>query len=157
MVAALAVSIVALMVAVGSAWFTRRQAAATEHLRDQGQIRAHREATPALEVVIGTRYSNRVPLNITNHGPADLDGLKVKFPGVARSDGAAVGFDIGEGPYTPSVDLGPLPLGGVRGLELVMSSPSEGGPTNLIIEASAGGDVWRVTKRVEVDVPPQVW
>jgi len=88
-VAALVLSVVAILVAAASAWYTRRQAASAEGTRRIEAARRHDELAPVLvgEYVEAseTREQQRPGMRLTNRGPLDLDRVEVGVIPVHRA------------------------------------------------------------------------
>jgi hypothetical protein len=93
-VAALVLSVVAVLLAAASAWFTRRQAVSAEGVRGIEMARRHDELHPSLsgEYVddSDTREEQRPGVKLTNHGPLDLDRVDVAVIPANRAHEAAI-------------------------------------------------------------------
>jgi len=93
-VAALVLSVVAVLIAGSSAWYTRRQAVSTEAAEKIESARRHDELQPILigEYVqaSNTREGQRPGVKLTNDGPVDLDRVEVSFVPAHRAHEAAI-------------------------------------------------------------------
>ena len=102
-VAALVLSVVAIVVAGVSAWYTRRQAASAEGVRRIETARRHDELRPILvgEYVAAsdTREGQWPGVKLTSQGPLDLDRVDVEVISAHRAHEAAI-----EGIYDPRTD-----------------------------------------------------
>lgn len=92
-VAALVLSVVAILVAAASAFYTRQQAAAAEGTRLIEAGRQHREMAPILEgeyvSAEATHGKLRPGVRLTNRGPLDLERIEVQAVPAPRADDAA--------------------------------------------------------------------
>jgi hypothetical protein len=99
-VAALVLSVVAVLVAVVSVWYTRRQSVSAEGVRRIETARRHDELCPILvaEHVTArkTRDGQRPGVKLTNQGPLDLDHVDVMAVPAHRAYEAVI-----EGIYDP--------------------------------------------------------
>jgi hypothetical protein len=93
-VAALVLSVVAILVAAASAWYARRQAVSAEGAREIEAARRHDELHPILvgEYVPAsdTRDSQRPGVKLTNQGSLDLDRVYVEVIPAHRAHEAAI-------------------------------------------------------------------
>jgi hypothetical protein len=107
-VVALILSVVAVLVAAASAWYTRRQAVSAEAVRSIEAARRQDELRP---ILVGehvpashTRDRQRPGVKLTNQGPLDLDRVDVGVIPTHRAHEAAI-----EGIYDPQTG-GTTPL-----------------------------------------------
>jgi hypothetical protein len=116
-VAALVLSIVAILVAAVSAFYTRQQAAAAEGTRRIEAGRRHSELTPVLEAAYvdreDTRDQVRPGVLLTNRGPLDLDRVELQVVPSPRADDAAIKgiYDPRTGGTATTHETGPLRRG----------------------------------------------
>jgi hypothetical protein len=116
-VAALVLSVVAILVAGASAWYTRRQAVSTEGARRIEGARRHDELRPVLVAeYVGasdTRDGQRPGVKLTNHGPIDLDRVDVEVIPAHRAHEAAIKgiYDYSTDGTTPVHETGRLRRG----------------------------------------------
>lgn len=93
-VAAFVLSIVAVVVAGVSAWYTRRQAVSAEGVRTIEAARRQDELRPVLAGLYveasDTRIGQRPGVKFTNQGPLDLDRIEVMAIPEHRADAAAI-------------------------------------------------------------------
>jgi DNA-binding transcriptional regulator YdaS (Cro superfamily) len=93
-VAALVLSIAAVLIAGLSAWYTRRQAVSSEGARRIEAARRHDELRPAIVgeyvEVSDTRDGQWPGVKITNQGPLDLDRVHVETVPAHRAQEAAI-------------------------------------------------------------------
>ena len=93
-VVALVLSVVAILVAGASAWYTRRQAVSAEAVRAIESGRRHDELHPVLVgTYVGasdTRDGQRPGVRLTNNGPLDLDRVVVEVIPAHRAQEAAL-------------------------------------------------------------------
>jgi hypothetical protein len=116
-VAALVLSIVAILVAAVSAWYTRRQAVSEEAVQSIEAARRHDELHPIIvgEYVqaSGTRDRQRPGVKLTNQGPLDLDRVDVQVIPAHRAHEAAIEgiYDHRTGGTAPYEETGMLRRG----------------------------------------------
>jgi len=116
-VAAFVLSVVAVLVAVISAWYTRRQAVSTEGARSIEADRRHDELRPILvgEYVAAsdTRDGQRPGVKLTNQGPLDLDRVYIGVIPAHRAHEAVIEgiYDHRTGGTTPGQETGILRRG----------------------------------------------
>jgi hypothetical protein len=172
-VAALVLSIVAILVAGISAYYTRQQAAAAEGTRVLEAGRRHQELAPVLEATYvppeDTRSQVRPGVVLTNRGPLDLDRVEVQAVPPPRTGEAAI-----EGIYDPATDgrattheTGPLRRGeSWTALEVIPAVQTVEGGVELNRGGTAsfrctcyvaGEDPWTVVIRVNFPATPWVW
>lgn len=93
-VTALVLSVVAVLIAGMSAWYTRRQAISTEAASRIDAARQHGELQPTLVgeyvQVSDTREGRRPGVKLTNDGPMDLDHVEVSLVPAHRLDEAPI-------------------------------------------------------------------
>jgi hypothetical protein len=166
-VAALIVSIVALVVAGASAFYARQQARSAEGTRRIDASRRHGELTPVLiaEYVPPdeTRDGERPGVRLTNRGPLDLDRIEVEaVPSPRAKDAVIEGiYDPRAGGTTPTHETGPLHRGvawtALEVIQAVEVDPlgtewERGGTVSLrCVCYAAGHEPWTVV--VDVDFP----
>ena len=113
-VAALVLSIVAILVAAVSAWYTRRQTVSAEAVRSIEAARRHDELRPSIlgEYVQAsdTRDGQRPGVKLTNQGPLDLDRVDVQVIPAHRAHEAAIEgiYDHRTGGTAPYEETGRL-------------------------------------------------
>jgi hypothetical protein len=150
-VAALLISIVAILVAGAAAWFSRRQAVAQEASH-------HRQSAPTIELELD--YARRPEVLLVSHraGP-DLESIELEV--VPRSDGsrpieslAARGSEIAA---QRRLSLGALRAG--ESLEVIPSiSATSSGPVNIRVECHPSrGHPWILVREVVVKPEPQIF
>ena len=116
-VAAFVLSVIAVLVAGFSAWYTRRQAVSAEGVRGIEAARRHDEVRPILvgEFVAAseTRNGQRPGVKLTNQGPLALDRVDVAVIPAHRAHEAAIEgiYDHRTGGTTPGQETGRLPRG----------------------------------------------
>jgi len=116
-VAALVLSVVAVLVAGASAWYTRRQAVSAEGVRRIESARRQDELRPILvgEYVAAsdTRDGQRPGVKLTNNGPLDLDRVDVAVVPAHRAHEAAIEgiYDYRTGGTAPVHETGRLRRG----------------------------------------------
>jgi len=107
--AALVLAIVAILVSIASALYTRRQTLATERIQAVDAARRQDSLKPTLvgEYVAGgdTRDGVRPGIRLTNRGPLDLDRVEVQTVPAHRSHEAVV-----KGIYDPRTDDDTIPV-----------------------------------------------
>jgi hypothetical protein len=143
-VTALVMSVVAIVVAGASAWYTRRQAIATDRQAVSGEgvrrieaARRHDELQPSLvgEYVAAsdTREGQRPGVKLTNEGPLDLLRVDVGVIPAHRAHEAAIEglYDYRTDGTTPTQETGTLPRGASWTLQVI--------PTQKVIDGQKLG------------------
>lgn len=153
---ALLLSVIAIVIAAFAAAFTRRQALATEHLRDADHERRRDERAPNLTLERTGQSGGVVTVVLTNDGPVGLSNIRARFPGRQHCSGPAAAIDNGSGPAT-SADLGALAMGDQRTFSVTLTDPDVGGQVTLAFDASDGRDEWETIARFDVPHPPMVF
>ena len=124
-VAAFVISIIAVVVAGLSAWYTRRQADAAEGVRKIEADRRHEELRPVLSGVnvdaSETRDGLRPGIKLTNSGPLDLDRIEVSAISAHRAHEAAIAgiYDHGTGATAPIHETGMMRRGESWTVEII--------------------------------------
>jgi len=170
-VAALVLSVVAILVAAASAWYTRRQAVSAEGAREIEAARRHDELRPILvgEYVPAsdTRDSQRPGVKLTNHGSLDLDRVYVEVIPAHRAHEAAIQgiYDHRTGGTAPGQETGQLRRGESWTVEVIPARKVVDGGHELdrggvvkfrcTCEAAAENKPWEVI--VSVDFPATPW
>lgn len=131
-VAAFILSIVAILVAAVSAWYTRRQAVSGEGLRKIEAARRHDELRPALAgkyvPARNTQGGQRPGVKLTNQGLIDLDRIDVRVIPVQQEHEAALEgiYDHQTGGIVLRQEIGRLPRGESWTLEVLPARHSVG-------------------------------
>ena len=164
-VAALTVSIIALVASIASAWYARQQAKAAQATRQIEQDRRHEELTPMIigQYVAAEQASQLPGVRLTNRGPLDLERIDIQTIPAHRREEAVV-----EGIHDPLTD-GTLPIlqtGLMRrheswAFKVVPVRDGDGlgrgGVLGLRCTCHAAGhEPWLVTLEVEFPSPPRV-
>jgi hypothetical protein len=168
-VAALVLSVVAVLVAGASAWYTRRQAASAEGVRSIESARRQDELRPNLDgkyVAAGdTREGQRPGVKLTNQGPLDLDYADVQVIPAHRAHEAAIEgiYDYRTGGAVPDHETGRLQRGESWTIDVVPARHvvdgqelDRGGTATFRCTCHAAGYESWVTV-VSVDFPGTPW
>jgi len=168
-VAALVLSVVAVLVAGVSAWYTRRQAVSAKEVRGIEPARRQNELRPILVgkyvAASDTRDGQRPGVRLTNQGPLDLDRVDVEVIPAHRAHEAAIEriYDHRTGGTAPVHETGGLRRGESWTFEVIPARDVVGGH-----ELDRGGTaMFRCTCRaaeygpwvdvVSVDFPGTPW
>lgn len=149
-IAALIVAVFALIVSLGSAIYTRRQANASEGQARVARNADLREREPRLEVTLSEKVGegdNSALYYLRNLGPQDLESVVLRRPktddGVLY-DVARLGDDFGG-----EAELGPLELGHRQGFVLAIGSRRYLPDFRVRIACRAGDDSWESSVELE--------
>jgi hypothetical protein len=172
-IAALVLSVLAILIAGASAYYTRQQAAAAEGTRVIEAGRRHRDLTPVLHATYvateDTRSKERPSVLLTNRGPLDLDRVEVQLIPPARADNAAVEgiYDPATGGRATTHETGPLRHGeSWTALEVIPAVQvvddgtelDRGGTASFRCNCyAAGEDSWTILVDVDLPATPWVW
>jgi hypothetical protein len=172
-VAALIVSIVALLVAAASGFYARQQARSAEGTRRIEAARRHGELTPVLDASYvearSTREKARPAVLLTNRGPLDLDRIEVSAIPPPRADDAVIKgiYDPRTGPTATLHETGPLRRGeSWTALEVIPAVDvvegghelERGGTVSFRCTCYGGGEEpWTIVVDVDFPATPWVW
>ena len=171
-VAAFALSVIAVLVAGISAWYARRQAVSTEGARSIEAERRHDELHPILvgEYVgaSDTRDGQRPGVKLTNQGPLDLDHVFISVIPAHRAHEAAIEgiYDHRTGGTTPGQETGMIrrgeswTFGVIPAREMVRGGHQldRGGIAMFRCNCQAAGhEPWDATVSVDFPATPWVW
>jgi hypothetical protein len=149
-VAALVVSIVAVLIAGVAALFTKRQADYAKQLVAFDKERRHEEGTPQLAVrEVPTSERRGWPsMEVENLGPGDLDEVVVALLAPpAGEDPVGSLVDTRDGSGTDLVSLGALSLGGAAVVRVRLENhDTRGELARLRIECRVGEERWALRK-----------
>ncbi len=169
-VAAFVLSVIAVLVAGASAWYTRRQYVSAEGVRRIEAARRHDELRPVLigeYVTAGkTREGQRPGVKLTNQGPLDLDRAEVMVIPAHRAHEAAIEgiYDYRTGETAPVHETGLLRRGESWTFEVIPAQRmadggqklNRGGTTRFRCTCHAAGhEPWDAV--VSVDFPATPW
>jgi hypothetical protein len=149
-IAALIVAVLALIVSLGSATYTRRQATAGESQARAARNADLREREPRLEVTLNEKVGegdNSALYYLRNLGPQDLESVVIQRP--KTDDG--VRYEVarlGEA-FAGEAELGPLELGHRQGFVLAIGSREYLPSFRVRIVCRAGDDLWESSVELE--------
>jgi hypothetical protein len=157
-VAALVISVLALMTAVASVLYVRRQTATGEHLRGIEDRRDRDERRPTFEVSVDrNRHSRTTHLTVRlrqSHRP--LVSVTVEIidsDGVTFTDSQHGVTAAGPGPIKRA-SAGPLEVGEAAVWRLALEERSYARETRLVLRCSDGTDEWLLDAVAKNPNPP---
>jgi len=152
-IAALILSVVAVLVAGASAWWTRKQANAAADVRDTDADRRHAERSPRFSVATSRSgdTGHTVPIRIEHNAVFDVFDVRVSVisPGALLST-----YDVDTGLQSDEQPLGidPLPQGHAAEMRLLINRALHRSSTSrLLIKSRDGRDGPEWSDVVEVD------
>jgi hypothetical protein len=169
-VAAFILSVVAIVIAGASAWYTRRQAVSTEGVQRVEEARRHEELSPDLEgryvETADTREGKRPGVRLTNRGPLDLERVEVAAIPPHRANEAVIEgiYDYRTGGTATRHETGMLRLGEAWTFDVLPARDivegghelDRGGIAQFRCRCRAKGHApWEVV--VSVDFPASPW
>ncbi len=147
-VAALIISIVAVVVAALAAWFTKRQADHAKQLVAYDTERRHEERTPQLTLrAVPTSERRGWPsMEIENRGPHDLDDVVLSLlRSPAGEDPVGLLIDTRNGDRTDTLTIGALPLEQPAVVRVELEPEEVRGEfARFLVECRAGEERWRL-------------
>jgi hypothetical protein len=151
-VAALVVSIVAVLLAGFGAWSAHRSARSAAQAVDLQRAQQHLEHTPRIRLEDGGFEGDFV--RFVNDGPLDYDSVAFTFAATDRP-GPVQALQVGEKSVT-SADLGPMAVGDHRALpyRFYPESGREAGTLRLRVSCAKGSEKWTIPAEVELPYKP---
>jgi hypothetical protein len=153
---AIAISIVALLVAGVSAWFTRAQAVAVREANDLEKVRLHEERRPR----VGVEHVRRDPqtkvdiFRFRNEGSFALSDLEVRLVEHGEDPSILTGITFDpSGDFTPSDRLGPMGVGEHELLRGVRNPTVRGNVVVFRMTAFDGDASWQLVEAVTITTP----
>ena len=146
--AALIVSVLALLVAAAAALFAKRQSDSTSRLETFEAARRHDELSPQLvaRAVPATEHRQWPSLELESRGPHDLDSVTLKLLGpLAGESPVGTLIDSRNGALTDELELGALSVAGRPAVVRIQleDEDTRGETVRLFVTSTRGKEQWK--------------